>query len=257
MDVKRKNAIVLFLIMTFILSGICYYLRITGGTTAVEVSHLLVFCPAFAAFIVHFAYYHKEKSLGWNKCSLKFVAAGAIIPAVYLGLSYGVYWIAIRGSFSGRIYADPISLLLLVPSCLLTAAGEEIGWRGFLLPQMAKTWGFRAAVLFGGLIWAVWHYPLILSGRYLAGTPVWHQLPMFTIEILAMTAILGILRLKSNSIWPAILLHASHNYFDQNIFAPLTNGGCSRYFAGETGIITAVITCVIAILMTKKIKITI
>ena len=137
-----------------------------------------------------------------------------------------------------------------------TNAGEEIGWRGFLLPQMAKTWGFRAAVLFGGLIWAVWHYPLILSGRYLAGTPIWHQLPMFTIEILGMTAVLGILRLNSNSIWPAILLHASHNYFDQNIFAPLTNGGGSRYFAGETGIITAVIACVIAILMTKKIKIT-
>lgn len=249
---KSKKAILWFLIITFFLSGICYYLRIAGGNAAAGMTSVLMFCPGTAAIIVHRIYYRGEKNLGWNRCSLKYVIAGAIIPAVYFGLSYGAYWIVIKNSFSGRIYTNPIGLLFLIPSFLLTAAGEEIGWRGFLLPQLAKTWNIRVAVLFGGLIWAVWHFPLILSGHYLVGTPVWYKLPVFTIEILAMTAILAALRLRSNSIWPAVVLHASHNYIDYMICSPMTENGVSLYFVGETGIITAVIACLIAVILVNK-----
>jgi len=52
----------------------------------------------------------------------------------------------------------------------------------------------------------------MLAGLYQTGTPVWYQLTMFTIEIIAMTGILAFLRLKSSSVWPAAILHASHNY---------------------------------------------
>ena len=243
---KNKKVVALFLIITLILSSICYYIRITGGEKAAGMTSILMFCPAIAAIITRIVYYRKEKILGWNRCGLNYAAFAVIIPVIYLGLSYGSCWIVFKGSFSGKIYTNSVGmLLLLIPSSLLTAAGEE-----------AEIWNIKAAVLFSGLIWAVWHFPLMITGLYQAGTPVWYQLPVFTIEILAMTAILGILRLKSKSVWPAIILHASHNYFDQIIFSPLTKGGMSRYVGGETGILTAILICLIAIILAKKIKIT-
>ena len=252
---KNKKAIVLFLIITLILSSLCYYVRIAGGEKAAGMTAILMFCPTIAALIVRAVYYRREKILGMNRCHLQYVAAAVIIPFSYLGFSYGIYWIMTKGSLSGQLYSNSaLTLLLLIPSSLITAAGEEIGWRGFLLPKMAETWNLKIAIFFSGLIWAVWHYPLMITGLYQAGTPLWYQLPVFTIEIFAITTILAVLRLRSKSVWPAIILHASHNYFDQVIFAPLTQNNLSHYYVGETGIITAVLLCLIALLLLRKMK---
>ena len=252
---KNKKAIILFLIITSILSSLCYYVRIKGGEQAEGMTAILMFCPTISALIVHMVYYRKEKILGINRCRLPYVAAAVIIPFLYLGLSYGIYWLLSKGSLSGQLYSNSIGmLLLLIPSSLITAAGEEIGWRGFLLPKMAETWNLNIAIFFSGLIWAIWHYPLMITGLYQTGTPLWYQLPVFTIEIFAITAILAVLRLRSKSVWPAIILHASHNYFDQVIFAPLTKNNLSHYYVGETGIITAVLLCLIALFLVHKMK---
>lgn len=254
---KNKKAIILFLVVTFILSSICYYIRIVGGKSAAGMESILMFCPALSAIIVKIIYFRKEKVLGLNNCSPKFVVGAAIIPIMYLGLSYGVYWVIVSESFSGQIYTTSIYLLLLgILSSIITAAGEEIGWRGFLLPRIAETWNMKAAVLFSGLIWAIWHFPLMIAGLYQTGTPIWYQLPIFTIEILMITTILGILRIKSKSVWPPIVLHASHNYFDQIFFSPLTKSKMSHFFVGETGAITVLFICLIAVILAKKLKIT-
>nr|MBP7349299.1 CPBP family intramembrane metalloprotease [Butyrivibrio sp.] len=197
---KNKKAIILFLIITLILSSLCYYVRIKGGEQAEGMTAILMFCPTISALIVHMVYYRKEKILGINRCRLPYVAAAVIIPFLYLGLSYGIYWLLSKGSLSGQLYSNSIGmLLLLIPSSLITAAGEEIGWRGFLLPKMAETWNLNIAIFFSGLIWAIWHYPLMITGLYQTGTPLWYQLPVFTIEIFAITAILAVLRLRSKS----------------------------------------------------------
>ena len=97
----------------------------------------------------------------------------------------------------------------------------------------------------------MWHFPLIIAGMYKPGTPMWYKLPMFTVEILAITAILTLLRVKSKSVWPAAIFHASHNYFDQSIFEPLTISANRTFFTGETGIITAVVMVLFAIVLFK------
>ena len=250
---KNKKAVVLFLLITFALSVICYYIRITGGKAAAGMTSILMWCPAVAAFIVRSKYYRKEKLLGWNGCEIKYILASVLIPIIYLGVSYGLYWSINRTAFTGEIYSNSIGLLLLlIPSSIFTAAGEEIGWRGFLLPKMTEIWNIKIAILFSGIIWAVWHFPLMIAGLYQSGTTIWYQLPMFTIEIIAMTAIMAYLRLKSKSVWPAILLHASHNYFDQIICGPLTNASKQAYFVGETGFITATLLILIAIIVIRK-----
>ncbi|MCB2292703.1 CPBP family intramembrane metalloprotease [Clostridium algoriphilum] len=264
---KEKKSVIAFLIITFVLSSIVYVIWIRGGEAATRtgISAILMWCPAVAAFIVRGKYYKKEKLLGMNKCKLSFILAAIAAPIIYLGLSYGIYWLVNRGSFTGDLYSlssisssytaklnhrsvvTVITLIIAIFTSIIAAAGEEIGWRGFLLPQMAKIWNVKVAVIVSGLIWAVWHMPIMIAGLYLPGTPLWYKLPMFVIEIIAITVIMAVLRLKSKSVWPAILLHASHNYFDQAIFGTLTNSINKVYYVGETGIITVIAMILVAI----------
>lgn len=264
---KEKKSVIAFLILTFALSSIIYVIWISGGEAATKsgISAILMWCPAAAAFIVRSKYYKKEKLLGWNKCKSTFIFAAIAAPIIYLGLSYCIYWLVNKGSFAGNLntlsaisssYTNKLShpsvvtvitLIIAIFTSIIAAAGEEIGWRGFLLPQMAKIWNIKIAVIVSGLIWAVWHMPIMIAGLYLPGTPLWYKLPMFVIEVLTITVIMGVLRLKSNSVWPAILLHASHNYFDQAIFGTLTNSINKAYFVGETGIITVIVSILVAI----------
>ncbi|MDR7857901.1 type II CAAX endopeptidase family protein [Tissierella sp.] len=250
---KDKKAIRLFLIITFVLSGICYYIRIIGGDDAAGMTAILMWCPAISAFIIQRIYYRKEKLLGWNPCKITYLLIGLFVPVIYIGLSYGLYWIVNRDVMTGQIQTNSAGMLLvLFISSIVTATGEEIGWRGFLLPKMSEIWNVKTAVIISGLIWAVWHFPLMIAGLYNPGTPLWYQLSIFTIEVIAITAIMAIIRLNSKSVWPAIILHASHNYFDQVIFSPLTIGEKSTYFVGETGAITAIALVLVALFMMRK-----
>ena len=252
-EARDRKSVGLFLLITLVLSTICYYIRIKGGDAAAGMTSILMFCPAAAAFIVRARYYPKEKILGWNRCEFKYILLSIIIPIIYLGLSYGPYWIFKPTAFTGKAYSDSVvTLLLLIPSAILPAAGEEIGWRGFLLPRMAQLWNVKVSIILSGLIWAVWHFPLMIAGVYNSGTSVWYQLPMFVIEVIAMTAIMAYFRFKSKSVWPAIIFHASHNYFDQLIFGPLTKASKQAYFVGETGFVTAIIMIIIALIIIKK-----
>jgi uncharacterized protein len=256
---KERKSIIMFLIIVIFLSSIVDFIWIRGGEAATVkgISALLMWCPGVAALIVRRIYYKKQSLLGFNKCKPNYMIAAVLIPLAYIALSYGLYWLINSDSFLGRLniptqvaanYTDKvrtdsaaaalITWVVTVISSIIAAAGEEIGWRGFLLPQMTKIWSFKKAVIVSGLIWAVWHMPIMISGLYNSGTPIWHQLPMFTIDILAFTIIISMLRMESKSIWPAIFIHAFHNNFDQIIFGPMTIGSAKVYYVGEIGIIT-------------------
>ena len=84
--------------------------------------------------------------------------------------------------------------------------GEEIGWRGFLVPELFKTMGFTATALFSGIIWALWHYPVLIGADYNAGTPAWYGLICFTVMILAISFIFAWMRLKSGSLLPIVTI---------------------------------------------------
>jgi uncharacterized protein len=56
-------------------------------------------------------------------------------------------------------------------SAVAAATGEEIGWRGFLVPELAKILPFSGVALVSGLIWASWHYPITAIVYRDAGLP--------------------------------------------------------------------------------------
>lgn len=93
---------------------------------------------------------------------------------------------------------------------LLPALGEEIGWRGWLLPKLLHL-GPWPAILLSGTIWGLWHAPVILLGYNYPGTPGWLAILAMIGFCTVMGGIFGWLRLRGGSVWPAALAHSSLN----------------------------------------------
>jgi membrane protease YdiL (CAAX protease family) len=140
--------------------------------------------------------------------------------------------------------------VLLLPSVL----GEELGWRGFLVPELAKFMSFTHVALISGLIWSVWHWPMILMGFYgNQGTPLTWQLFFFTLLIVSESMIMTYLRFKTGSLWTAVIFHMSGNIFLQKVFAPLTlENERSAWYVDEFGAIPALVAFAFAIYFWRK-----
>ena len=95
----------------------------------------------------------------------------------------------------------------------LATLGEEFGWRGYLLPHLMPLGGRKTMVLLG-IIWGVWHWPVIAMGYNYGlnypGAPWLGLLGMVWFTFVFGT-FLGWLTLKAGSIWPAVIAHASLN----------------------------------------------
>jgi membrane protease YdiL (CAAX protease family) len=88
--------------------------------------------------------------------------------------------------------------------------GEEFGWRGYLLPRLSPLGGIYAAII-TGVIWGLWHAPVIvLDGYNYPGHP-WLGLGMMVIFTVSLSMIFAWLRFRSGSIWPSTLAHAAIN----------------------------------------------
>lgn len=161
---------------------------------------------------------------------------GSFAPAAFLKTLAATYGLANRPVAGGIGVGLPLLFSISVVGTLIWALGEEIGWRGFLFPLLHKRYGFPGACWISGLLWAVWHYPGLIWADYNAGTNPVFAITWFTISVIAMAFIMGFLRVRSGSIWPCVLLHATHNTFVQGLFDALTaRVGKASYITSEFG----------------------
>jgi membrane protease YdiL (CAAX protease family) len=89
----------------------------------------------------------------------------------------------------------------------LAGALEELGWRGFLQPRLQRRFSALHASLAIGVVWGLWHVPMILTGTG-DFTVFWE----YMVNLVAMSAILGWLYNNTNGALPVVMIaHASHN----------------------------------------------
>lgn len=250
---KIRKEITLFLSVIIVLSAIFESLII--GTWQMFYAAFLMWTPALAAWITKFVYFQKEKnSLLFQKCKMKYIFIALGLPMIYLGIPYCIYWINNPSSMQIDWSLKLVGMAVVgILTTMVITLGEEIGWRGFLVPRLTAWVGAKKTLLFTGLFWGAWHCPLLLSGIYMPGISNWYKVPLFMIVITSVGVIIGGLTLRSKSVWPAVLMHAAHNNFDQNLLGAGTVGNDKMYFVGETGIITAVIVVVIAVGVYKEV----
>ena len=126
--------------------------------------------------------------------------------------------------------AATLGTLVLLPS----AAGEEIGWRGYLLPRLIAA-GAPHPILLSGLIWGLWHLvPLVVSG-YAVGPVAALSAAGLLLNTVSLGAVLAWLRLDTGRIWPAVVSHAAWNAVINGGFDLATAGEDAALWTGEAG----------------------
>ena len=259
MDEKNilTRKILVFLAITFGLSSVFYYLIISNGSlNAAGGLYVmgLMWCPGIAALITQLIFNKNLAGLGWSWGKTHDQIGAYLLPVLYALIAYAIIWITGLGKFN---YFFPSKLLnFLVVGTLSSsflALGEEIGWRGFFLPHLYKITGYTRASLISGLIWAVWHIPILVFADYNSGTPWWFGVMCFVLLAVGASFIFAWFRLKSGSIWTAVFLHASHNLYIQSYFDKATDDtGLTPYFSGEFGIVLPLVVAGFAFYFWKK-----
>jgi membrane protease YdiL (CAAX protease family) len=134
----------------------------------------------------------------------------------------------------------------------LPALGEEIGWRGYLLPKLIQA-RVRFPILTGGLIWGIWHVPFVLL--------TFEHKPYATAAIyvlicVAFAPFIGWLRLASGSVLVAAMAHASYNAFYQDFFDHSFAGPHKWLWAGEVGLFCSLCSGLVALFLYRTNHIT-
>jgi membrane protease YdiL (CAAX protease family) len=133
----------------------------------------------------------------------------------------GVYQsqgVAISGDTLKMIFITQLVVGMLFSPVinLFATAGEEIGWRGYLLPKLKESYGAPLAIIISGIIWGLWHAPIIAMGHnYGVGYPTapWGGIIAMVIFCLFVGSFFSYLAIRTESFWPPALAHASLNGF--------------------------------------------
>jgi len=153
----------------------------------------------------------------WGAGFIAFYLVASGLNMVFnLGVRPDLQEILIQLQVPGALSPQAFFVLMVVQTVFLGSLlgiifgfGEEFGWRGFLQSELFKMGRLRG-VLFLGLIWGIWHYPLIWMGHNYPGQPVQGTLLM-TVYIICLGIVLGYVMLKTGAIWLVAFLHALNN----------------------------------------------
>jgi len=237
-----KGPVVLFLAVAFIPAWILFltpvFLRMAGiedtTTAALAAWSAAMWMPGLGAIIATRLVEKKElKTLGLGKLGKKKTYLWAWLgPILAVLITGGISWLfgwgkfdtsfqLIRQAVEGLPELPEISIPLLVAAQIgaaltiaplfntLFALGEELGWRGYLLPKLLPL-GQMPAMMISGAIWGIWHAPAILQGHNYPNHPV-----LGVGMMIVFTILLGIffswLYLKTKSPWAPALAHGTVN----------------------------------------------
>jgi uncharacterized protein len=123
-----------------------------------------------------------------------------------------------------------------IASGFVFAFGEELGWRGYLLPRLIQS-GWPCPIVLSGVVWGIWHSPLIILTGYAHGA-VTLSLIMFTVLTILFGVFIGWLRFTSGSVFVATMAHASFNAFVQTFFGLSFAADKNWFWVGDYGIFT-------------------
>ena len=269
-----KRDVWTFLTLLLLFSSVCYALVFLVADGAKQWgSYVLPFmwCPGLAALITKILRDRSLRGLGWGWGRTRyFLIAYGLAIALCL-LPYLFVWFAfdafsrsklvevlskagLPSALRGRAGLLVVVLVISPLTGLISSAGEEIGWRGFLVPRMHALVGFTGTSLLVGLLWAAWHYPIniAVTPLYRPNVPLWYSNACFTLTVIGVSFMHTWLRIRSQSLWPSALFHAAGNAFQGVLQAATLETSVTSYLTTEYGASFAVVGLLIACLFWKQ-----
>jgi hypothetical protein len=216
----RRHDVVVFMLVALIFTWVVWVPRTMGIQVGV-VGQLWTWAPAWAALACAAALYGRAGLRDLGRRLVLWRVSWWWYPVVLLGPLVFSLLVAGIAMLLGEAWdaARPPALTLSIPALTLTflilaltdGLGEELGWRGYLLPRLLIRHRAFAASLIVGLYWWFWHLPSVFTaGAAMEGQPLWLLLTDLLAKSLLFTYVfLG----TQGSVLMAILLHASTNLF--------------------------------------------
>lgn len=247
MGTQDRQSLAIFLTVTFSLSAVLYFWSFQGAPLSI-VAPVLMWAPGVGALIAQRVVYGTLAGLGWRRGRWQYLWIAVMLPVAYLTAIYVPVWLTGLGKLDQTalwpvLVLAPVGILGNVPLAL----GEELGWRGLLAPTLVRGWGVTGGSIASGLIWSLWHVPLIVSGDYSGGAPAWYSVLCFTVSATGVAVLLAWLRLRSGSLWPSTLFHATHNALIQGVLDHSTiDTGWTTWLTTEFGVGLSIAATIIA-----------
>jgi membrane protease YdiL (CAAX protease family) len=280
-SIVSRKPLITFLGLVSVLAAISYAIAFSGGEGNQNGGIVLVqLSPLLSAIITKLIYQRNVRGLGWKWGKTRYQLASYVLPFGLGLVSFGLVWLLGFGGFYNEAFlaetqtgiADTFGLTLSSPAMVmlglvlvngivgflaaaLFAIGEEVGWRGFLVPELYKHYNFTKTSLISGVIWAVYHFPLLIF-LYAPSRNIspWPLMVFAIIAGIGISTIMAWMRFKSGSVWTAVIFHGALNAFNQTIFQNLTTetSRLTHYISGEHGLMLALVTAVVGYLFWRK-----
>jgi len=257
-----RQQLIVFVAITYALSFLLQYFIIAKvGTVNSIWSLLLMWIPGLVALACarHFKNSGRPEKTDlalWIPAR-RYFAYGYVVPAtaaililiISIVIGIGEFQFVWDKSTINRFFFAPTLGVLVA---MVAATGEELGWRGFMHTRLQES-HINFPYLLTGIVWAVWHWPLILFSDYSTSRLPAVSLLIFSIMIVSFSIFMGQLRQASRSVWPCALAHAAHNTWIQGIYPHfLKAGALDPFFGGESGIILAILYLSFAISLQSR-----
>ncbi len=196
--------------------------KLAGSPVTALVGSLVMMCPAVASILTRIITKEgfKNTYLRANfNGNMKYYVLAVAIPVVYsfagAFLTRIVYGTAENNDISA---VKSTALVIMQISTAIIMAfyglGEELGWRGYMMPKLEKMIGTPASVFAGGVIWGLWHAPLTCSGHNFGtdykGFP-FVGIGLMCVMCVLMNSILTFLTKRTKSVYPAAICHMVNN----------------------------------------------
>ena len=253
MTAKEKQGFGLYFLFAFgmawLLQVYASLLLLRDGNAAAYQLLLAVsmFCPLVSVLLVQKFWLHQPTGISWRprlKGNGRYLLAAWFGPAVFTVLAAVLYFAVFpsRLDFSGSwlvaayggemdaqtlrsqlgvstlsyLLQNGLFAVLLAPAInMFPALGEEVGWRGYMMPRLKEQFGLLNGRLLGGVVWGVWHWPLMLLVGYEYGTNYLGApllgLVVWCVVCFALNTLLDILYEKTESIWVPAIAHGAFN----------------------------------------------
>ncbi|WP_254521945.1 CPBP family intramembrane glutamic endopeptidase [Natrinema caseinilyticum] len=190
------------------------------------------------------------------------VGVGVALPGVSITTDYGAF-LAEQGFSEEQIEQslDALEALPVPPLVLfvvqglvagvtinaVAALGEELGWRGLLLTELSPL-GFWQLSGVTGVVWGLWHAPIILQGHNFPAAPIAGVVTM-TVWTIAASPVFTYLTVRARSVLAATFFHGSFNAVGSFSLVYLTGAGnlltAAVGVAGIGAAVLAVVACVV------------
>jgi membrane protease YdiL (CAAX protease family) len=200
-----------------------------GGKPNDTIFLFIMFAPTIGALIAKF--FGKAKIVFGRPSKWIFAA---FIPTVLVLIVYFIVnsfgWI----SLDSKVLVKTLSFSMVsIFVAMLSAIGEEIGWRGFMWPALRKEHTFIYSSIFTLIAWWIYHVPVIILGWYgsLGG------LPAFTVAIIGAVLFIGVITDRSKSIWPSVVFHGAWNALVASSFAYTLGAEKLNAFSGNVALL--------------------